>query len=95
MFEPGIDKGCTTLKLKFFQKSIRWSEDSSAIEFMTFSKGDSTLWRQEIVAGSEPKKLAVFKGMEIYNFKRVPDSQDMIVSHGESENQVLMLSLNQ
>ncbi|HEX6729571.1 MAG TPA: winged helix-turn-helix domain-containing protein [Pyrinomonadaceae bacterium] len=70
---------------------LRWSEDGRSLLFAASRAGVANVYRQSL-AGGAPQKLVVFDEDDIYDFGYSPDGQQLAVTRGDYQFDVVLLS---
>jgi len=70
---------------------IRWTPDGRAIAYVVTTNGVSNIWAQPIDGGS-PKQLTDFKSERIFNFAWSRDGQQLALSRGVVNRDVVLIT---
>ncbi len=84
-FEP------KTITVKTSQSQFRWSKTSDAIYFIKHTPKTSEIWKQEVFADVEPKKVIELEDTRIFHFK-FADTGDLAISRGNHLDDVVLLT---
>ncbi len=72
-------------------RPLRWTPDGRALAYIITRNGVSNIWSQPL-AGGGPKPLTDFKTQEIFNFVWSRDGQQLALSRGVTNSDVVLLS---
>ncbi len=67
-----------------------WSPDSRSLTISTSRGGAQNLWRQPLNAG-EPTQITDFKSGKILNFAWARDGRELLISRGNTNNDLLLI----
>jgi Tol biopolymer transport system component len=76
---------------RFGKRAIQWTPDGRAIDFIRENKGVSNIWRQSI-DGGDPLPVTNFISDLIFNFAFSPDGQQLALSRGTINSDVVLIS---
>jgi serine/threonine protein kinase/Tol biopolymer transport system component len=72
-------------------RPLRWTPEGRALVYIETREGVSNLWRQPL-AGGAPQPLTAFQTQEIFNFAWSRDGQQLALSRGVTNSDVVLLS---
>jgi Tol biopolymer transport system component len=69
----------------------RWSPQGKGLQYMLTHNGTTNIWEQPL-AGGEPQQITRFASGQIFDFNWSADGKRLLVSRGETTNDVVLLS---
>jgi serine/threonine protein kinase len=76
---------------RFGKRAIQWAPDGRGIYFIRESKGVSNIWRQSI-DGGDPLPVTNFTSDLIFNFAFSPNGQQLALSRGTINSDVILIN---
>jgi Tol biopolymer transport system component len=71
-------------------QNLQWTPDGRAIYYIALNNGVSNIWRQPI-DGSPPAQVTQFATGRIFNFAYSPDGQQLALSRGSFDSDVVLI----
>lgn len=71
-------------------QNLQWTPDGRAIYYIALNNGVSNIWRQPI-DGSPPAQVTQFSTGRIFNFAYSPDGQQLALSRGSLDSDVVLI----
>jgi len=71
-------------------QNLQWTPDGRAIYYIALNNGVSNIWRQPI-DGSPPAQVTQFASGRIFNFAYSPDGQQLALSRGSFDSDVVLI----
>ena len=89
--DGSILKEINTAPMKLAVYRLRWSADSRSLFFTASSSGRARIYRQSL-AGGAAEKMTEFDEDDIYDFGYSPDRQQLAVTRGDYQFDIVLLS---
>ncbi len=73
------------------RRLVRWSPDSSALNYVAFNNGVANIWSLSLTDGA-PKQITDFRSNQIFGFDWSPDGKWLALARGLETREIVLIS---